>query len=121
MRLRSLIPSLPAELLTLLEQCGIRTDSDLLYSGSPIDVLALLPASSATLSELERLIGTVLDKVAAPGVSAAEILGKQADHANVRTGIPEVDELINGLGGPCVLEVSGAKRSGKTVSGLDIV
>jgi len=55
MRLAAL-PNLSSNLVSGLEQCGIRTEADLLFSGSTLDVFRRLPAETTTLKELAELM-----------------------------------------------------------------
>ena len=43
MRLANPVPSISAELVAPLEDIGIRTESDLLFSTTPLDIFSRLP------------------------------------------------------------------------------
>lgn len=125
MRLAVLVPSIPENLVETLEQCGIRTDADLLLSAPIFDIFRRLPAGTVTLRDLTKYADIVAEKVSAPGVSAVNLLDlelqAQKDDPDLQSGIPELDELLGGFGGRRVIEISGEKQSGKTVSSYKIV
>ncbi|EGO24539.1 hypothetical protein SERLADRAFT_361551 [Serpula lacrymans var. lacrymans S7.9] len=102
MRLRSLVPNtLPAAFVDALVSCGIRTDADLLFSGSPIDILSKLPLNVVSLADLKKYIETVAEKASAPGIRADDMLAKElesstnnVDSDTFATGIHELDQLL---------------------------
>jgi RAD51-like protein 3 len=141
MRLHSLIPLLPQTLVDDLDSIGIRTDADLLLSTSPLDIFYRLPNSAAgagrvrgslenhdnvptgdpngiTLLELKEYIELVSHRVSPPGQRADLLLASLHERAvrSMRCGVPAVDDLLAGLGDACVLEISGTRHAGKTVS-----
>ncbi|KAG1821889.1 P-loop containing nucleoside triphosphate hydrolase protein [Suillus subaureus] len=126
MRLESVVPSIPAELVAALDHsCGIRTDTDLLFFGSSIDIIKKLPLGTVTLSDLEKFTELVAEKASVPGHRGDEILagtGRISEkHPQATCGVKELDELVGGFGDPRVFEISGAKGSGKTALVLQIV
>ena len=122
MRLAAFVPSIPANLVASLEQCGIRTDTDLLFSAPVFDIFRSLPAGTVTLRDLAKYVDAVAEKVSAPGISAAKLLDleiqAQKNVSSLQSGVPELDELLGGFGGRRVIEISGDKQSGKSVSSL---
>ncbi|KAJ7499227.1 P-loop containing nucleoside triphosphate hydrolase protein [Mycena latifolia] len=117
MRLAACIPSIPAHLVSSLESCGIRTEADLLFSGSTFDIFRRLPAGTTTFRELEEITALAAKLASAPGQTAAELLtahtGPSED--DFLSGLPQLDELLYGLAtSRRVIEVSGGKGSGKT-------
>ena len=122
MRLAALVPFIPENLVTSLERCGIRTDADLLFSAPVFDIFRSLPPGTVTLRDLKRYVDTVAEKVSAPGISAEKLLDleiqAQSNDSGLQSGVPELDHLLDGFGGCRVIEISGDKQSGKTVSSL---
>ncbi|OJA11134.1 hypothetical protein AZE42_02359 [Rhizopogon vesiculosus] len=126
MRLDSLVPSIPAELVVALNNsCGIRTDTDILFFGSSLDIIKKLPLGTVTLSDLEKFTQLIAERVSAPGHRGDEILaeisGQNERHSQVSCGVRELDDLVGGFGGSRVIEISGEKGSGKTALALQTV
>jgi RAD51-like protein 3 len=126
MRLESAVPSIPAELVAALDHsCGIRTDTDLLFFGSSLDIIKRLPPGTVTLSDLEKFTQLVAEKASVPGHRGDEILAgsrrRSGKHPQASCGVKELDELVGGFGDSRVFELSGAKGSGKTALALQIV
>jgi RAD51-like protein 3 len=120
MRLRSLIPTIPGDIVAVLEACGIRTDADLLFSGSPIDILQRLPPGVVSLADLKAYTALVADNASARGIRGdalytVELQRQHAYHTDLTCGVDELDALVNGFGGGRVFEISGDRGSGKTV------
>lgn len=120
MRLQSLIPTIPGDLVAVLETCGIRTDADLLISGTPIDILQRLPPGVVSLADLKTYIALVAESASARGIQGdalyTEELQRRHDYDTELTcGVGELDALVNGFGGGRVFEISGDRGSGKTV------
>ena len=111
---------LPEALVVSLEQIGIRTDSDLLFSASTADILQLLPPGTVTFQNLKNYIAQITDRCSAVGVRGDILLTieceKQDQEPDLGSGLKDLDVLLNGFGGSRVFEVSGEKSSGKTVS-----
>lgn len=124
MRLESMVPSIPAELVAALNHsCGIRTDTDFLFSGSSLDIIKKLPPGTITLSDLEKFAELVAEKASVPGHRGDEILAGRISekHPQASCGVKELDELVGDFGDSRVFEISGAKGSGKTALALQIV
>jgi RAD51-like protein 3 len=121
MKLSALVPPLPAELaLSLGEQCGLRTESDLLFAGSHLDVYRRLLPTTHSLYGFNECIRLVTEKAAAPADRADESLAAHAqglirlETQNISSGIPSLDTMLN-FGATRMLEISGDRGSGKTV------
>ncbi|KAI0697970.1 P-loop containing nucleoside triphosphate hydrolase protein [Cytidiella melzeri] len=126
MRLVTLVPALPERLVAALENCGIRTDTDLLFnSGTAMQIYEKLPPEIVTLAQLERYISDVAGLASAPILDGVDVLNQEeqcrAAFVPFSTGVPQLDELINGRNGPKVLEVSGDHGTGKTLLALQVV
>ncbi|KAF5382147.1 hypothetical protein D9615_004241 [Tricholomella constricta] len=124
MRLAALIPSIPAELVSYLDKCGIRTDTDLLFK-PVIEVYRQLPPGFITLHDLEKAVARVAELASAPGISGADMLSLEKevhDRAPILlSGVESIDNLLGGFGGRRVVEISGDRQSGKTALALNIV
>ncbi|KAI6037761.1 P-loop containing nucleoside triphosphate hydrolase protein [Pisolithus marmoratus] len=126
MRLHTLIPTIPADLVSALESCGIKTDTDLLFfDGSNIELFAKLPRGLVTCGELEKYVALVAEHASPPGIRGDEeleaVLRKQRENAlELSSGVGELDELVGGFGGGRVFEISGEKESGKTALALQV-
>ena len=122
MRLRVISPRLPDALIDALEQCNIRTDTDLMFTGTAMQIYEKLPPGTVTLAELEKIIQDAICSAAVQGLSCDELIlieeEKRSTAGSYRLdcGVPALDELINGYSGPRVLEISGERGSGKSVS-----
>lgn len=120
MRLESLVPSIPPELVAALDNsCGIRTDTDILFFDSGLDIIKRLPLGTVTFSDLEKFTQLVAERASAPGRRGDQILaetsGRNEKHFRASCGVLELDDLVGGFGGSRVIEISGDKGSGKTV------
>jgi RAD51-like protein 3 len=117
MRLSSLAPD-PASLVSALANVGIRTEVDLLFAHTRDDLLRKLPAGTTTRLELTEYIAFVAKRASASHTRADSLLGKRDSELvdrDIITGVPALDDLFRGLG--CkVLEISGDRYAGKTVS-----
>ena len=122
MRLQSLIPTLSSDLVAALEASGFKTDADILFAGSPIDVLQKLPHGVISLADLKECIALVAERTSARGIQGDELydeqLRRQLDYdTDISCGVDELDVLVNGFGNGRVFEISGDRGSGKTVRG----
>lgn len=119
MRLANLIPSISTELVAHLNDIGIRTEIDLLFSATPLEILRHLPAGCTSLEELKSFIDLVTGLCAAPGMSALELVSLETrartKDKELRSGNEQIDRLLCGLGGRKVIHVSGERGSGKSV------
>ncbi|KDR78987.1 hypothetical protein GALMADRAFT_244701 [Galerina marginata CBS 339.88] len=125
MRLSSLVPSIPANLVAALEASGIRTEGDLLFSASTFDIYRRLPANIVTLQELIDYTAAVAELCSAPGLSGRELYRLEelalTKKFEFLSGNEELDTFLLGLGGKRVIEISGDKGSGKSVLALNLL
>jgi len=124
MRLASIIPPLQEEILSALEQCGIKTDSDLLFnSGTAENIFIKLPSDSPiTLREIQETISDVTTRTCAPVYRGDKLLTIETERREnlllgegLDSGVVELDRLVGCFGRYRVLEISGDTGSGKTV------
>ena len=118
MRLSSFIPIISAGTVTHLEDCGILTDSDLLFT--PLfELYKRLPRNTLSLQDLARLCTTVTELSAADAILGSDLLatelGQSERDAELRVGDVHIDELLQGLGGKRIIEISGDRGTGKSV------
>ncbi|KAF9565352.1 P-loop containing nucleoside triphosphate hydrolase protein [Agrocybe pediades] len=125
MRLSNLVPAIPANIVASLDAIGVRTEIDLLFSGSTFEIYNRLPANTLTLRELTEYTALAAELCAAPGTTAQEALRLEKEALTgddeLRSGLEELDELLRGLGSGKVIEISGDKGSGKTTLALNII
>ncbi|KAJ7162532.1 P-loop containing nucleoside triphosphate hydrolase protein [Mycena crocata] len=123
MRLAACVPSISPDLVFSLEKSGIRTDADLLFSGSTLNIFRRLPAGTTTLRELVDATAFVAESSSASGQSASALLDAHTDfNDDFLSGVPKLDELLCGLTtSRRLIEVSGDKGSGKTSLLLHLV
>ncbi|GJF00066.1 P-loop containing nucleoside triphosphate hydrolase protein [Phanerochaete sordida] len=127
MRLRTVDPPLPDSLLDALDELGIRTDADFVFAGTPMELYKRLPLGTVSLAQLTAYVGQVVQYSAASGMRADNILrqaagrGRESRQDECLSGVPELDRLTRGFGGPGVLEISGDRGSGKTALALQVV
>lgn len=110
------ITRLSKELITALEQCGIRTDADLLFSRTPLEVFQRLPNGTISLNDFLESINVVTEVVSAPGM---RVIDTVTQDTWVKTGVEIFDRLVGQSSRHGVIEISGAHDSGKTVSVFD--
>lgn len=119
MRLSAFPPSLvPPELLSGLLNLGLKTDTDLLLLDVR-DIMKCLPPGCISFQELRQIHETIAARASAHGLSALDIRSNCLSNHHkygLSSGINELDALMNGFGGGRVLEVSGEKGTGKSVS-----
>lgn len=114
----STIPELPKHLVTALERCGIRTETDLLFSRTPLEVFSELPKGTISLNNLIQHIEAVAEVASVPGTTAIDSLLQAEQEMGVKIGVPIFDELIGESNQHGVIEISGARNSGKSVSAI---
>lgn len=110
------ITRLSKELVAALEQCGIRTDTDLLFSRTPLEVFHSLPNGTISLNDFLESFNIVTEAVSAPGMKAIDAI---TQGPWVKTGVVIFDQLVGQSSRHAVIEISGARDSGKTVSVFD--
>lgn len=120
MRLASCLSAIRDDLLYALEACGIRTDRELLFSTSSLELYKRLPSETTTLHELDQLRTLVAESAAASASVGPALLAEECrgllDVAAITSGVVELDDLLEGFGTPGIVQISGDKNSGKTVS-----
>lgn len=106
--------------MSSLDQIGIRTDSDLLFSSTTADILRRLPPGTMNIRDLIHYTAQIIEESSALGVRGDVLLAleraKQEQELDFASGVTDLDALLNGFGGSKVFEVSGEKAAGKTVS-----
>jgi len=116
----SLYPFLPEDIVSSLDQIGIRTDFDLLFSSTAIDIVRRLPPGTISIQDLKHFTAQIIEESSALGVRGDALLAleraKQEQQLDFASGVTDLDALLNGFGGSRIFEVSGEKASGKTVS-----
>lgn len=117
MRLTGLVPSISAELVELMETIDIRTDTDLLFTSSTVDIMKRLPQGSLSIDELEAAKETVIELCSSLGEPACHV-HSEAKLQTLSMGCEAFDDLLHGLLGGTILQVSGDKGTGKTVGSL---
>ncbi|KIM84382.1 hypothetical protein PILCRDRAFT_410642 [Piloderma croceum F 1598] len=121
----SLYPFLPENVVSSLDQIGIRTDSDLLFSSTPADILRRLPPGTVNIQDLRHYTAQIIEEGSALGVRGDVLLAlertKQDQELDFASGVTDLDALLNGFGGSRVFEVSGEKASGKTALAMHVV
>lgn len=125
MRLRTISPPLSDELIAALEAYNIRTDADILFSATPMEIYQKISPTSIPLADFIAEVNRVASIAATPVGCADEILERETTrHAAYSiqehsSGIPELDDLVAGFNGPKLIELSGDRGSCKTVSPSD--
>ncbi|PFH52892.1 hypothetical protein AMATHDRAFT_45819 [Amanita thiersii Skay4041] len=107
----------PEDVISSLETCGIRTDTDLLFLKKPHEIYGLLPFGLISFEQLLDCIAAVAEKASTPGISAAHLLFEQIDRPTV---VPVIDKLLGGESGS-MIEVSGEHATGKTTLAFNAV
>ena len=117
----SLCPFMPETLVASLQEIGIRTDSELIFSKTPVEILQRLPPGTVSMQDLQNYIALIAAEVSAIGVRGDELLiieDAKREHRkalDLGTGVHRLDALLGDLNNYTLLEVSGEKGSGKTV------
>lgn len=115
----ALFSCLPSTLVSSLEQIGISTESDLLFSGSAREIIQKLPPDTVSLQDLQRYTTQIMEQTAVIGVRGDKLLAlddASGNELDLSSGVHQLDMLLNGFRGPTIFEISGEKGSGKTVS-----
>lgn len=125
MRLSTVHPPIPSHILEALADCGINSDTDLLFTnGTPSDIFLKLPQDSPiTLLEISETVDTVIAFTSAPMFRGDKFLESQNTQwekmeesgIGLNSGVKAVDELVGGFGTHKVIEISGDRGCGKTV------
>lgn len=122
MRLYNLIPSIPADLVACLDAIDIRTEIDLLFSIPTFDIFRRLPRGTISLQELTDYTDLVAELCAAPAISGSDLLSLeielQRNAVELISGNRELDEVLAGLSGGRVIEISGDRGTGKSARSL---
>ncbi|KAG5716852.1 DNA repair protein RAD51 like protein [Termitomyces sp. T112] len=125
MRLTALIPALSPELVSSLDKCGVRTDSDLLFRPVVEVYLQLSSEDGISLLDLERAVELTAELASAPGIAGDELLAQetqaQEQAPTLFSGVGGLDNLLCGFGGCRVIEITGDKQSGKTTLALNVI
>lgn len=115
MRLSNLIPSIPADLVSCLGMIDIRTETDLLFSASTFDIFKRLPRGTISLQELIDYKDIVAELCAAPAISGYALLSLENEsQRNALELTSGNQELLVGLSGGRVIEISGDRGTGKS-------
>lgn len=101
-------------------QCGIRTDSDLLFGPSTFELYTHLLPGTVALAELEQYVLEITQLASAAGNRADTQLSRDLNKVGpltyIETGLKTLDGMIhNDTTNVHILEISGDSGSGKTV------
>ncbi|KZO90714.1 hypothetical protein CALVIDRAFT_522481, partial [Calocera viscosa TUFC12733] len=131
MRLRAVLISLAksgedySKYAEILEQAGLKTSDDLLFTSSASELFARLEHGFMTFVEFASLKEEVAKFIGAPGLTGDEayMLAKDKAAACYKgyTGVPELDELLDGFGHHGVIEIAGGRETCKTLLAFHIV
>lgn len=125
MDLQDLVPPLPTDFVEALQECGIRTDMDLLFPGSVEDLQAKLSSGVVSRDILETYTAQLAESASAPVSTGVECYRRASLSATkdprFRSGVHALDVLLDGFGGSRVIEISGVKGSGKSALALHLV
>ncbi|RXK36187.1 hypothetical protein M231_06531 [Tremella mesenterica] len=120
MLLKRIINSLPSDLINLLpvlDQAGIKTTENLLFTPRQI-LLSSIP--SIRKDDLDALIAYALRRTAPISVTADTLLPKE-EITWTGFGIYNVDQLLDAWDGVGILEIAGPKKVGKSLLALHAV
>ena len=118
MRLRTLLNDESKQILKALEDCNIRTDEQFIYnSDSLLALFQKLPQNVVAFSDLERLQEKILRFLSTDGRSGVQLFEERPEEGlqNWSTGSSVLNHILQSTF-PGVIEVTGRKGSGKTVS-----
>ncbi|KXN91628.1 hypothetical protein AN958_12480 [Leucoagaricus sp. SymC.cos] len=121
----SAITELPLEMITTLEEQGIKTDADFL-SVPLVDVLLKLPPGKTTLGQLNDYRELVSRASSAPGIPAEQLMGRLPETTSTKHDIKWSPSLlpVSGALTPFsgrVIEIAGHGNSRKSEFVLNIV
>ena len=122
MRLRAIVPRLPEGLLDALEACDIKTDTDLLFSGTAIDIYQRISPCNISLAELSTCMRQARTAVSVIPVRTEELFKHQEARfledttVNCSCGVEELDHLLRGWRRHRLIEISGDRKTCKSVS-----
>ena len=110
--------SIAPDVSEALASLGVLTDTDLFFGLPPHELLNRLPPGTLTLRQLQGAIESISAASSSQGLSVGGILSSSAaSSSHASTGLPDLDRML-GNGGFVegrVYEISGDKRTGKTV------
>ena len=127
MRLQNCVPPLTPEVVQALQGIGVNTDIDLLLADDPINVFTKLPPGHGiSLKDFNLIVAQVAELAAATPVYGDKLFEREtkrkedvfSEDSDLLVGLPDVDALLWGFGSARIVELSGDKGSGKTVSGM---
>ncbi|EJU04811.1 hypothetical protein DACRYDRAFT_47534 [Dacryopinax primogenitus] len=108
-----------------LEEAGLKTSDDLLFTTSTSEQYARLPGGTLSFPEFAALKEDVSKFVAPHPLTGEEAyllaMGTEAQRYEGLCGVPELDALLGGFGQYGVLEFSGGRESCKTLLAFHIV
>lgn len=122
MRLRTAFPSVDRSVFEALDQYGIRTCEDLVFSNSPSALFHKLPQNTISFFDLNQIFYDAIEALSPDFISGDKLLKSTKQHSYDRRssgvpsepGIPTLGELIAGSPDK-IIEISGRKGSGRTV------
>ncbi|EIW72631.1 hypothetical protein TREMEDRAFT_70770 [Tremella mesenterica DSM 1558] len=120
MLLKRIINSLPSDLINLLpvlDQAGIKTTENLLFTPHQI-LLSSIP--SIRKDDLDALIAFALRRTALISVTADTLLPKE-EITWTGFGVYNLDQLLDAWDGVGILEIAGPKKVGKSLLALHAV
>ena len=125
MRLQNCVPPLTPEVVQALQGIGVNTDIDLLLADDPINVFTKLPPGHGiSLKDFNLIVAQVAELAAATPVYGDKLFERETKRKEdvfsegLLVGLPDIDAILGGFGSHRIVELSGDKGSGKTVSGM---
>ena len=123
MRLQNCVPPLKPEVVQALRDIDVRTDTDLLLSDDPVNIFTELPPGHGiSLKEFNQIVAKVAEFAAAVPVYGDKLLEQETKRRedvlgeDLLVGLPDIDALLEGFSSVRIIELSGDRGSGKTVS-----
>ncbi|PIL35313.1 hypothetical protein GSI_02038 [Ganoderma sinense ZZ0214-1] len=127
MRLQSCVPPLKPEVVQILQDIDVKTDTDLLLAGDPIDIFAKLPPGHGiSLKDFNHIVAQVAEVAAAAPVYGDKLFERETKRKedvfteDLLVGLPDVDALLGGFNSARIVELSGDRGSGKTALALQV-